>query len=61
MDQWKAKAEGWMKVPANKIKLFLYSRGLLKMSGTEALWLMIETDARKKKEALKFKGRKNDK
>ena len=30
-------------------------------SGTEALWLMIETDDRKKKEALKFKGRKNDK
>ena len=55
-DQWKSKAEGWMKVPANKMKLFLYRRGLLKMSGTEALWLMIETDDRKKKEALsKFK------
>lgn len=60
-DQWKAKAEGWMKVPANKMKLFLFRRGLLKMSGTEALWLMIETDDRRKKEALKFKGRKNDK
>ena len=53
-DRWKAKARGRLKVPVNKTKLFLYRHGLLKMSGTEALWLMIETDDEKKKDVLKY-------
>ena len=43
-----------MKKPVNKAKLFLYNHGLLKMSGTEAIWLMLEVNEEKKKKVLRM-------
>lgn len=54
-DRWKAKAQQAMKKPVNKVKLFMYNHGLLKMSGSEAIGLMLEVDDEKKKKGLKFK------
>ena len=54
-DRWKAKAQQAMKKPVNKVKLFMYNHGLLKMSGSEAIGLMLEVDEEKKKKVLKFK------
>ena len=53
-DRWKQKAQQAMKKPVNKAKLFLYNHGLLKMSGNEALWLMLEVDEEKKKKVLRM-------
>ena len=39
----------------NKVKLFMYNRGLLRMSGSEAICLMLEVDEEKKRKVLKFK------
>lgn len=54
-DRWKAIVQQTMKKPVNKVKLFMYNHGLLRMSGSEAIWLMLEVDEEKKKKVLKFK------
>lgn len=51
-DKWKKKAEKSMKRPINRVKLFLYDHGLLKMSVPEAVWLSLEFDDDKKKKVL---------
>ena len=48
-DKWKKKAEKSMKRPINRVKLFLYDYGLLKMSVQEAVCLSMEFDDDKKK------------
>lgn len=54
-DKWKQKIQQSMKKPVNRTKLFLVKHGLLKMSGTEAIWLMLEVEKEKKKKSL-YKG-----
>lgn len=52
MDKWKKKAGKLMKRPVNRVKLFLYDHGLLKMSVPEAVWLSLEFDDDKKKKIM---------
>lgn len=54
MDRWKAMSQQAMKKPVNRVKLFMYNHGLLKMSRTEAIWLMLEVDEEKKKKVLRM-------
>lgn len=58
-DRWKKNIQQNLKKPVNRVKLFLYNHGLLKTSGAEALWLMLEMDEEKKKKVLKV-GQPND-
>ena len=53
-DRWKQKVQQAIKKPVNRVKLFMYNHGLLKMSGTEAIWLMLEGDEEKKKKVLRM-------
>ncbi|MBR5781936.1 MAG: hypothetical protein IKY27_08145 [Bacteroidales bacterium] len=50
-DKWKIKAQQVIKKPLNRAKLFMYNHGLLKMSGTEAIWLMLEVDGQQQKKS----------
>ena len=54
-DRWKVIAQQAVKKPVNKVKLFMYNHGLLRMSGYEAIRLMLEVDEEKKRKVLKFK------
>lgn len=52
-DKMEKKAKAALKKPINRTKLFLYNHGLLKMNSTEAIWLMLEVDEKKKERFLK--------
>lgn len=59
-DRCKKKSMQAMKKPLNRVKLFLYNKGLWKMNGTEALWLMLEVDDEKKEKVLRMSFPKGD-